>query len=202
MTEINFQTAVAHDNSGLGQEAIPYYERAIEQGLSGPDLERALLGLGSIYRYLGYYQQAEATLRRGVEEFPHNRGLQNGILCSIRNTLMKLGNEEKGHPQRIGFVEKIRKYKFGGNRKITPCLSQKLMRIGLLRRKSSCFHLDDVKIVPISNWSPKSPNCGEMMSNPTIRSPSLPTWRVYLLMWLYKSLCKCAKSDYGKKREK
>lgn len=84
--EINFQTAVAHDNSGLGREAIPFYVRALEQGLSGPDLERALLGLGSTYRYLGYYQEAEETLRRGVREFPHNRGLQVFLAIALYNT--------------------------------------------------------------------------------------------------------------------
>lgn len=84
--EINFQTGVAHDNSGLGQEAIPYYLRAIEQGLSGPDLERCLLGLGSTYRYLGHYKQAEETLRRGVKEFPHNRALQVFHAMALYNT--------------------------------------------------------------------------------------------------------------------
>jgi tetratricopeptide (TPR) repeat protein len=65
--EITFQTAVAHDNLGLSREAIPFYLRALTQGLSGPDLERALMGLGSTYRGLGLgeYQQAEETLRRG-----------------------------------------------------------------------------------------------------------------------------------------
>lgn len=83
--EVNFQTAVAHDNSGLGKEAIPFYVRAIEQGLSGPDLERALLGLGSTYRYLGFYQEAEETLRRGVREFPNHRGLQVFLALSLYN---------------------------------------------------------------------------------------------------------------------
>lgn len=84
--EINYQAAVAHDNSGLGKEAIPFYVRAIEQGLSGPDLERALLGLGSTYRYLGFYQEAEETLRRGVKEFPNHRGLQVFLAISLYNT--------------------------------------------------------------------------------------------------------------------
>src|SRR3989440_6423574 len=57
--EITFQTAVVHDNLGFERESIPFYVRAIEQGLSGPDLERALLGLGSTYRGLGEYQKAE-----------------------------------------------------------------------------------------------------------------------------------------------
>ena len=74
--EIIFQTAVVHDNLGLERESIPFYTKALDLGLSGPDLERAYLGLGSTYRGLGEYQQAEETLRRGVNEFPHNRALQ------------------------------------------------------------------------------------------------------------------------------
>lgn len=84
--EINFQIAVAHDNLGLGREAIPFYVRSLEQGLSESDLERALLGLGSTYRYLGYYQEAEETLRRGVREFPHNRALQVFLAIVLYNT--------------------------------------------------------------------------------------------------------------------
>ncbi|QRG68300.1 tetratricopeptide repeat protein [Brevibacillus choshinensis] len=84
--EILFQTGVAHDNSGLGAQAIPYYVRALELGLSGPDLERCLLGLGSTYRYLGHYLQAEETLRRGVKEFPHNRAIQVLHALSLYNT--------------------------------------------------------------------------------------------------------------------
>ncbi|MBT2739080.1 tetratricopeptide repeat protein [Bacillus sp. ISL-7] len=84
--EINFQTAVVNDNSGLEKEAIPFYVKSIEQGLSGSDLERALLGLGSTYRYLGYYHQAVETLRRGVREFPYNRALQVHLAIALYNT--------------------------------------------------------------------------------------------------------------------
>ncbi|SEM98103.1 tetratricopeptide repeat protein [Lihuaxuella thermophila] len=84
--EINFQTGVVHDNLGLGREAIPYYLQALELGLAGPDLERCLLGLGSTYRALGYYQQAEETLRRGVRQFPDNRALQVFLAIALYNT--------------------------------------------------------------------------------------------------------------------
>ncbi len=84
--EITFQTAVVHDNLGYEHEAIPYYVRALEKGLQGPDLERALLGLGSTYRGLGEYQKAVATLRRGVNEFPHNRALQIFLAMALYNT--------------------------------------------------------------------------------------------------------------------
>jgi tetratricopeptide (TPR) repeat protein len=83
--EITFQTAVVHDNLGLSQEAIPFYVQALTQGLSGPDLERALMGLGSTYRGLGKYQQAEETLRRGAREFPHNRAIQVFLAMTLYN---------------------------------------------------------------------------------------------------------------------
>ena len=84
--EITFQTAVVHDNLGLERESIPFYILALEQGLSGPDLERTYLGLGSTYRSLGEYQKAEETLRRGVKEFPDNRALQVFLAMTLYNT--------------------------------------------------------------------------------------------------------------------
>jgi len=84
--EIHFQTGVVHDNMGMGAQAIPCYLRAVELGLSGPDLERCLLGLGSTYRYLGYYKEAVETLRRGVREFPENRAMQVLLAMALYNT--------------------------------------------------------------------------------------------------------------------
>ncbi|MBM7565047.1 tetratricopeptide repeat protein [Paenibacillus sacheonensis] len=83
--QINYQTGIAHDNSGLGREAIPYYERALALGLAGPDLERCLMGLGSTYRYWGHYEQAVSTLRRGAEEFPDNRAIQVFLAMALYN---------------------------------------------------------------------------------------------------------------------
>ncbi|MET3696574.1 tetratricopeptide repeat protein [Bacillus oleivorans] len=84
--EINYQIGIAYDNSGLCNEAIPYYVKAIEQGLSGPDLQRCLLGLGSTYRLLGHYKEAVETLHRGVTEFPEHRGLQVFYSMALYNT--------------------------------------------------------------------------------------------------------------------
>ncbi|GHO49328.1 tetratricopeptide repeat protein [Ktedonospora formicarum] len=84
--EITYQNAVACDNLGLEHESIPYYLRALEQGLAGPDLERALLGLGSTYRGLGQYDKAVETLRRGVREFPDNRALQAFLAMALYNS--------------------------------------------------------------------------------------------------------------------
>ena len=71
---------------GLERASIPFYLRALGQGLSGANLERCLLGLGSTYRVLGEYQKAEETLRRGVKEFPDNRALQVFLAMALYNT--------------------------------------------------------------------------------------------------------------------
>jgi tetratricopeptide (TPR) repeat protein len=91
--EITYQLAIVHDNVGLEREAIPYYLQTLEQGLSGRDTatslmkrERAFLGLGSTYRGLGQYQQAEETLRRGLSEFPQSRALQVFLAMALYNT--------------------------------------------------------------------------------------------------------------------
>ncbi|WP_226537357.1 tetratricopeptide repeat protein [Fictibacillus halophilus] len=106
--EINYQIGIAHDNSGFTKEAITYYVKAIEQGLSGADLERCLLGLGSSYRITGQYDKAVETLQQGVAKFPEHRGLQIFYSMALYNTgrykeameialmnLMETTNDEK-----------------------------------------------------------------------------------------------------------
>ncbi len=83
--EITFQLAVVHDNLGLELASIPFYLQTLAQGLAGPDLERALMGLGSTYRGLGNYQQAEEILRRGMREFPENRAIQVFLAMTLYN---------------------------------------------------------------------------------------------------------------------
>lgn len=91
--DISYQLAIVHDNLGLEREAIPYYLQTLSQGLSGSDTathlmkrERAFLGLGSTYRGLGEYPQAEATLREGLGEFPESRALQVFLAMTLYNT--------------------------------------------------------------------------------------------------------------------
>jgi tetratricopeptide (TPR) repeat protein len=68
--QVNFQCAWIHDLLGLEREAIPFYEKAIQAGLSGEDLQGALLGMGSTYRCIGEYQKAKETFQRALERFP------------------------------------------------------------------------------------------------------------------------------------
>lgn len=83
--ELNYQTAWVHDNLGLESEAVPFYLRAIELGLSRDSLQGALLGLGSTYRTLGEYAKAEQMLRRGMQEFPQDRAFPVFLAMALHN---------------------------------------------------------------------------------------------------------------------
>jgi tetratricopeptide (TPR) repeat protein len=83
--DVNYQCAWVHDRMGLEREAIPLYERAIERGLSGGDLEGAILSLGSSYRAVGNPAKAAEVLRAGVARFPHNRAMQVFLAMALHD---------------------------------------------------------------------------------------------------------------------
>jgi tetratricopeptide (TPR) repeat protein len=68
--QVNYQCAWIHDLLGLEKEAIPFYEKAIQTGLSNEDLKSALLGMGSTYRCLGEYQKSIETFQHARTLFP------------------------------------------------------------------------------------------------------------------------------------
>jgi len=68
--QVNYQCAWIHDLLGLEREAIPFYDKAIQIGLSGNELKSALLGMGSTYRCIGEYQKAIATFQHARTLFP------------------------------------------------------------------------------------------------------------------------------------
>lgn len=68
--QILYQCAWVHDALGLEREAIPFYEEALNRGLTGEDRRGAWLGLGSTYRTLGEYHKAKEILQKGMKEFP------------------------------------------------------------------------------------------------------------------------------------
>jgi tetratricopeptide (TPR) repeat protein len=82
---VAYQAAWAHDALGLESAAVPLYERALELGLDGNDLEGALLGLGSTYRTLGRYDDAERTLRRGRDTFGPGRAFDVFLAMALYN---------------------------------------------------------------------------------------------------------------------
>lgn len=60
-----------HDLLDREREAIPFYEKAVQGGLSGDDLKSALLGMGSTYRCIGEYQKSIDTFQRARALFPN-----------------------------------------------------------------------------------------------------------------------------------
>jgi len=82
----NYQRAWVCDLTDREREAIPFYERAISNGLSGRDLEGAVLSLGSSYRAVGQYEKAAEVLRDGADRFPENRAMQVFLAMALYNT--------------------------------------------------------------------------------------------------------------------
>ena len=70
--QVNYQCAWIHDLVGREREAIPFYKKSIETGLSGDDLKSALLGMGSTYRCIGEYQKSIDTFQHALALFPHS----------------------------------------------------------------------------------------------------------------------------------
>lgn len=83
--EINYQCAWSYDVLGEEAKAVPYYERAIDLGLSGEDLEGAFLGLGSTYRSLGHYQSSKQVFEKGIKLFPDNQALKVFLSMTLYN---------------------------------------------------------------------------------------------------------------------
>ena len=88
--EVQFEAACAHDYLGEEAAAVPYYRAAIEGGLTGEQLRSAFLGLGSTYRTLGQFAEAEVTLRKGLERFPE----ANEIKVFLAMVLHNLGHSK------------------------------------------------------------------------------------------------------------
>jgi len=82
---VNYQCAWVHDRMGRELEAIPLYERAIERGLSGGDLEGAILSLGSSYRAVGSPAKAAEVLQGGAARFAQNRAMQVFLAMALHN---------------------------------------------------------------------------------------------------------------------
>lgn len=71
-----FECACAHDMLGLETQAIPFYERAIEGGLPEPQRQEAFTNLGSSYRCVGEYHQAEKILVQAEKDYPEDEAIK------------------------------------------------------------------------------------------------------------------------------
>lgn len=92
--DLNYQIAWTCDSMGKESEAVPYYEKAIANGLI-EDRSGAILGLGSTYRCLGEYEKSLNVFNQGIKEFPEDRALK--VFRAL--TLYNLGKDEESVSQ-------------------------------------------------------------------------------------------------------
>ena len=88
--EINYQMAWTCDFMGKESEAVPYYEKALTNGLAD-GREGALLGLGSTYRCLGEYEKSLKIFDQAIAEYPKNNALK--VFRAL--TLFNLGRADE-----------------------------------------------------------------------------------------------------------
>ncbi len=70
---VNYELACTYDTQGVEDEAIGFYEHAIQCGLDGDELRGAMLGLGSSYRCVERYGDSARILQKGATTFPNAR---------------------------------------------------------------------------------------------------------------------------------
>lgn len=85
-----YEAACVHDFLGLEAEAVPFYLTALAGELPPPLRRSAFTGLGSTYRTLGLFQQAQTTLMQGLTEFPQ----ANEIRVFLAMTCFNLGEHK------------------------------------------------------------------------------------------------------------
>jgi len=73
---LQYMAASICDSDRTETEAVPFYVKALELGLSGVERRDAYLGLASTYRSLGQYQMSQETFLRGLQDFPSYRPYQ------------------------------------------------------------------------------------------------------------------------------
>lgn len=83
--EVQFEAACVHDYLGEEAAAVPYYLAAIAGTLSEEHLRSALLGLGSTYRTLGRFAEAEATLQQAIVRFPDANEIKVFLAMVLHN---------------------------------------------------------------------------------------------------------------------
>ncbi|WP_285395900.1 tetratricopeptide repeat protein [Lysinibacillus sp. fls2-241-R2A-57] len=81
----HYQSAWTYDSLGKEKEAVPHYEKAIQLGLKPKILVEAYLGLGSTYRTLGKYDQAQRIFEQAISEFPEAEHLKVFYAMTLYN---------------------------------------------------------------------------------------------------------------------
>ncbi len=67
-----FEVGGAYDILGMAPDAIPYYEKAMENGLDDPELEECYVCLGTSHRVIGEFEDSVDVLEQAVENYPES----------------------------------------------------------------------------------------------------------------------------------
>jgi tetratricopeptide (TPR) repeat protein len=114
-----YKIASLYDVQGLELQAIPFYRAAISHHLAGKELQEAYLGLGSIYRALGLYQESLETFDRALACFPQAKEITLFRTMTLYNlgetkeavaTLLTLLAETSNHQDISLYQKAIRQY--------------------------------------------------------------------------------------------
>lgn len=82
---VSYELACTYDTQGVEDEAIGFYEHAIQCGLEGDDLRGAMLGLGSSYRCVERYGDSARILQKGAATFPAAREFEIFLALTRHN---------------------------------------------------------------------------------------------------------------------
>jgi tetratricopeptide (TPR) repeat protein len=74
--ELYYQMAWTLDNQGKEEEAVFYYERAIDWGLNDESLAGAYLGLGSTYKNTYRLMESLSIFKKAIQKFPEDSALR------------------------------------------------------------------------------------------------------------------------------
>jgi tetratricopeptide (TPR) repeat protein len=116
---IHYEAACVHDFLGFEAQAVPFYIKALEGELPEPLRRSAYTGLGSTYRTLGMYQQAEEVLVQGLAEFPEANEIQVFLAMARHNlgqsksaveSLLRLVASTSADPQIKSYARAIEFY--------------------------------------------------------------------------------------------
>ncbi|AQY50551.1 hypothetical protein PWEIH_15143 [Listeria weihenstephanensis FSL R9-0317] len=116
---LNYYAAWSCDGLSIENDAIPYYEKALELGLPKTDLADAYIGLGSTYRAIGNYEKAGETFQKALAAFPENQALAVFASMALYNDrnykeamqlAIKIIGETSNDPNIIAYKKAILNY--------------------------------------------------------------------------------------------
>lgn len=98
---LNYWMANVNDMLSREEIAIPYYEKAISNGIEGELLERSMIGLGSSLRIVGKLEESVRILSTAVDRFPDS--VYSRLFLSV--SLVHSGRTVSGMKELFSVIE-------------------------------------------------------------------------------------------------